>query len=85
MLERFRIFSSIEVNVLLAALPFSAVRHHQNEAPAGGNGAENVAPDQHANPPAKNALVPENPDAQDDQVEEEEEENKEEHRRGKCS
>lgn len=68
--------------MLLAALPFSAVRHHQNEAPAGGNGAENVAADQHAKPPAKNALVPENPDAQDEQVEQEEEENKEEDNTG---
>lgn len=48
------------------------------QAPAGGNGAENVAPDQPANPPAENAVVGENPDAQDDQAEEEEEDNEEE-------
>ncbi|KAB1280661.1 E3 ubiquitin-protein ligase MARCH6 [Camelus dromedarius] len=47
-------------------------------APAGGNGAENVVPEQPANPPAENAVVGENPDAQDDQAEEEEEENEEE-------
>uniref|UniRef100_A0A2K6F1G5 E3 ubiquitin-protein ligase MARCHF6 n=1 Tax=Propithecus coquereli TaxID=379532 RepID=A0A2K6F1G5_PROCO len=47
-------------------------------APAGGNGAENVAADQPANPPAENAVVGENPDAQDDQAEEEEEDNEEE-------
>ncbi|KAI5938835.1 E3 ubiquitin-protein ligase MARCHF6 isoform X2 [Manis javanica] len=61
-----------------AAPPFNAAGHHQNEAPAGGNGAENVAPDQAANPPAENAVVGEHPDAQDDQAEEEEEENEEE-------
>ncbi|XP_032325886.1 E3 ubiquitin-protein ligase MARCH6 isoform X2 [Camelus ferus] len=61
-----------------AAPPFNAAGHHQNEAPAGGNGAENVAPEQPANPPAENAVVGENPDAQDDQAEEEEEENEEE-------
>uniref|UniRef100_A0A2K5F6G2 E3 ubiquitin-protein ligase MARCHF6 n=1 Tax=Aotus nancymaae TaxID=37293 RepID=A0A2K5F6G2_AOTNA len=61
-----------------AAPPFNAAGHHQNEAPAGGNGAENVAADQPANPPAENAVVGENPDAQDDQAEEEEEENEEE-------
>ncbi|XP_030892122.1 E3 ubiquitin-protein ligase MARCH6 [Leptonychotes weddellii] len=61
-----------------AAPPFNAAGHHQNEAPAGGNGAENVAPDQPANPPAENAVVGENPDAQDDQAEEEEEDNEEE-------
>ncbi|XP_069348859.1 E3 ubiquitin-protein ligase MARCHF6 [Eulemur rufifrons] len=60
-----------------AAPPFNAA-HHQNEAPAGGNGAENVAADQPANPPAENAVVGENPDAQDDQAEEEEEDNEEE-------
>lgn len=48
------------------------------QAPAGGNGAENVAPEQPANPPAENAVVGENPDAQDEQAEEEEEENEEE-------
>ncbi|XP_051709534.1 E3 ubiquitin-protein ligase MARCHF6 isoform X4 [Oryctolagus cuniculus] len=61
-----------------AAPPFNAAGHHQNEAPAGGNGAENVAADQPANPPAENAVVGENPDAQDDQAEEEEEDNEEE-------
>ncbi|KAF4024509.1 hypothetical protein G4228_016300 [Cervus hanglu yarkandensis] len=61
-----------------AAPPFNAAGHHQNEAPAGGNGAENVAPEQPANPPAENAVVGENPDAQDEQAEEEEEENEEE-------
>lgn len=61
-----------------AAQPFNAAGHHQNEAPAGGNGAENVAADQPANPPAENAVVGENPDAQDDQAEEEEEDNEEE-------
>ncbi|XP_064335605.1 E3 ubiquitin-protein ligase MARCHF6 isoform X2 [Camelus dromedarius] len=61
-----------------AAPPFNAAGHHQNEAPAGGNGAENVVPEQPANPPAENAVVGENPDAQDDQAEEEEEENEEE-------
>ncbi|KAK2491633.1 hypothetical protein MC885_017150 [Smutsia gigantea] len=61
-----------------AAPPFNAAGHHQNEAPVGGNGAENVAPDQAANPPAENAVVGEHPDAQDDQAEEEEEENEEE-------
>uniref|UniRef100_A0A8D1Y7D9 E3 ubiquitin-protein ligase MARCHF6 n=1 Tax=Sus scrofa TaxID=9823 RepID=A0A8D1Y7D9_PIG len=65
-----------------AAPPFNAAGHHQNEAPAGGNGAENVAPDQPANPPAENAVVGENPDAQDDQAEEEEEENEEEDEAG---
>nr|XP_058162857.1 E3 ubiquitin-protein ligase MARCHF6 isoform X2 [Dasypus novemcinctus] len=60
-----------------AAPPFNAAGHHQNEAPAGGNGAENV-PDQPANAPAENAVVGENPDAQDDQAEEEEEDNEEE-------
>ncbi|XP_050650024.1 E3 ubiquitin-protein ligase MARCHF6 isoform X1 [Macaca thibetana thibetana] len=60
------------------APPFNAAGHHQNEAPAGGNGAENVAADQPANPPAENAVVGENPDAQDDQAEEEEEDNEEE-------
>ncbi|KAK1345315.1 hypothetical protein QTO34_014026 [Cnephaeus nilssonii] len=40
-----------------AVPPFNAAGHHQNEAPAGGNGAENVAPDQPANPPAENAVV----------------------------
>ncbi|XP_008586919.1 PREDICTED: E3 ubiquitin-protein ligase MARCH6 [Galeopterus variegatus] len=61
-----------------AAPPFHAAGHHQNEAPAGGNGAENVAADQPANPPAENAVVGEHPDAQDDQAEEEEEDNEEE-------
>uniref|UniRef100_A0A8C8ZG41 RING-type E3 ubiquitin transferase n=1 Tax=Prolemur simus TaxID=1328070 RepID=A0A8C8ZG41_PROSS len=61
-----------------AAPPFNAAGHPQNEAPAGGNGAENVAADQPANPPAENAVVGENPDAQDDQAEEEEEDNEEE-------
>ncbi|XP_062067666.1 E3 ubiquitin-protein ligase MARCHF6 [Lepus europaeus] len=61
-----------------AAPPFNAAGHHQNEAPAGGNGAENVAAEQPANPPAENAVVGENPDAQDDQAEEEEEDNEEE-------
>uniref|UniRef100_A0A8I3W5B1 E3 ubiquitin-protein ligase MARCHF6 n=1 Tax=Callithrix jacchus TaxID=9483 RepID=A0A8I3W5B1_CALJA len=61
-----------------AAPPFNAAGHHQNEAPAGGNGAENVAADQPANPPAENAVVGENPEAQDDQAEEDEEENEEE-------
>ncbi|XP_062941538.1 E3 ubiquitin-protein ligase MARCHF6 [Cynocephalus volans] len=61
-----------------AAPPFNAAGHHQNEAPAGGNGAENVAADQPANPPAENAVVGEHPDAQDDQAEEEEEDNEEE-------
>uniref|UniRef100_A0A2K5R2N5 E3 ubiquitin-protein ligase MARCHF6 n=1 Tax=Cebus imitator TaxID=2715852 RepID=A0A2K5R2N5_CEBIM len=61
-----------------AAPPFNAAGHHQNEVPAGGNGAENVAADQPANPPAENAVVGENPEAQDDQAEEEEEENEEE-------
>ncbi|XP_012646597.2 E3 ubiquitin-protein ligase MARCHF6 [Microcebus murinus] len=61
-----------------AAPPFNGAGHHQNEAPAGGNGAENVAADQPANPPAENAVVGENPDAQDDQAEEEEEDNEEE-------
>ncbi|ELK25884.1 E3 ubiquitin-protein ligase MARCH6 [Myotis davidii] len=65
-----------------AVPPFNAAGHHQNEAPAGGNGAENVAPDQPANPPAENAVVGENPDAQDDQAEEEEEENEEEDEAG---
>ncbi|XP_004678114.1 PREDICTED: E3 ubiquitin-protein ligase MARCH6 [Condylura cristata] len=60
-----------------AAPPFNAAGHHQNEAPAGGHGAENAAPDQPANPPAENAVVGENPDAQDGQAEEEEEENEE--------
>lgn len=53
-------------------------RFHHSQAPAGGNGAENVAPDQPANPPAENAVVGENPEAQDEQAEEEEEENEEE-------
>uniref|UniRef100_H0WKG0 E3 ubiquitin-protein ligase MARCHF6 n=1 Tax=Otolemur garnettii TaxID=30611 RepID=H0WKG0_OTOGA len=61
-----------------AAPPFNAAGHHQNEAPAGGNGADNAAADQPANPPAENAVVGENPDAQDDQAEEEEEDNEEE-------
>ncbi|ELW70152.1 E3 ubiquitin-protein ligase MARCH6 [Tupaia chinensis] len=61
-----------------AAPPFNAAGHHQNEAPAAGNGAENVAADQPANPPAENAVVGENPDAQDEQAEEEEEDNEEE-------
>lgn len=61
-----------------AAPPFNAAGHHQNEAPVGGNGAENVAAEQPANPPAENAVVGENPDAQDDQAEEEEEDNEEE-------
>ncbi|XP_025723252.1 E3 ubiquitin-protein ligase MARCHF6 isoform X2 [Callorhinus ursinus] len=61
-----------------AAPPFNAAGHHQNEAPAGGNGAENVAPEQPAHPPAENAVVGENPEAQDEQVEEEEEDNEEE-------
>ncbi|XP_047272569.1 E3 ubiquitin-protein ligase MARCHF6 isoform X5 [Homo sapiens] len=55
----------------------AAIRYAVN-APAGGNGAENVAADQPANPPAENAVVGENPDAQDDQAEEEEEDNEEE-------
>ncbi|XP_075396938.1 E3 ubiquitin-protein ligase MARCHF6 isoform X1 [Tenrec ecaudatus] len=61
-----------------AAPPFNAAGHQQHEAllpfqaPAGGNGAENgAAPDQPANPPADNAVVGENPDAQDGQAEEE--------------
>lgn len=49
--------------MLLAALPFHAAGHHQNKAPAGGNSAENAAPDQHANPPGKKKVVGENPDA----------------------
>ncbi|XP_053448961.1 E3 ubiquitin-protein ligase MARCHF6 isoform X1 [Nycticebus coucang] len=61
-----------------AAPPFNAAGHHQNEAPAGGNGADNAAADEPANPPAENAVVGENPDAQDDQAEEEEEDNEEE-------
>ncbi|XP_039698711.1 E3 ubiquitin-protein ligase MARCHF6 isoform X2 [Pteropus medius] len=65
-----------------AAPPFNAAGHHQNEAPAGGNGAENVAPEQPANPPAENAVVGENPEAQDEQAEEEEEENEEEDEAG---
>ncbi|XP_007954002.1 E3 ubiquitin-protein ligase MARCHF6 [Orycteropus afer afer] len=55
-----------------AAPPFNAAGHHQHEVPAGGNGADNAAPEQPANPPAENAVVGENPDAQDDQAEEEE-------------
>uniref|UniRef100_A0A8C0X3B1 RING-type E3 ubiquitin transferase n=1 Tax=Castor canadensis TaxID=51338 RepID=A0A8C0X3B1_CASCN len=51
---------------------------HAVHAPAAGNGAENVAADQPANPPAENAVVGENPEAQDDQAEEEEEDNEEE-------
>lgn len=47
------------------------------QAPAGGNGAENVAPDQPANPPAENTVVGGNPDVQDDKTEEEEEEEEE--------
>lgn len=37
-----------------------------------------MAPDQPGNPAAENAVVGENPDAQDDQADEEEEENEEE-------
>ncbi|XP_054975646.1 E3 ubiquitin-protein ligase MARCHF6 isoform X2 [Sorex araneus] len=61
-----------------AAPPFNAAGHHHNEAPAGGNGAENVGPEQPGNPPAENAVVGENPDAQDDQGEEDEEDNEDE-------
>ncbi|KAM7320684.1 hypothetical protein ACRRTK_019937 [Alexandromys fortis] len=61
-----------------AAPPFNAAGHHQNEAPAGGNGAENAAADQPANPAGENAVLGENPDAQDGQAEEEEEDNEEE-------
>ncbi|XP_058535962.1 E3 ubiquitin-protein ligase MARCHF6 [Ochotona princeps] len=61
-----------------AAPPFNAAGHHQNEAPAGGNGAENAAAEQPADPPAENAVVGENPEAQEGQAEEEEEENEEE-------
>ncbi|XP_055965023.1 E3 ubiquitin-protein ligase MARCHF6 [Sorex fumeus] len=61
-----------------AAPPFNAAGHHHNEAPAGGNGAENVGPDQPGNPPADNAVVGENPDAQDDQGDEDEEDNEDE-------
>ena len=49
--------------MLLAALPFNAAGHHQNKAPVEGNGAENAAPDQHANPSGKKKVVGENPDA----------------------
>lgn len=52
------------------------------EAPAGGNGAENAAAEQPANPPAENVVVGENPEAQDDPAEEEEEENEEEDEAG---
>lgn len=52
------------------------------QAPAGGNGAENVAPEQPADPAVENAVVGENPDAQDGPVEEEEEENEEEDEAG---
>ncbi|KAH0507323.1 E3 ubiquitin-protein ligase MARCH6 [Microtus ochrogaster] len=61
-----------------AAPPFNAAGHHQNEAPVGGNGAENAAADQPANPAGENAVLGENPDAQDGQAEEEEEDNEEE-------
>nr|XP_038957879.1 E3 ubiquitin-protein ligase MARCHF6 isoform X3 [Rattus norvegicus] len=61
-----------------AAPPFNAAGHHQNEAPVGGNGAENPAADQPANPAGENAVLGENPDAQDGQAEEEEEDNEEE-------
>ncbi|XP_040833341.1 E3 ubiquitin-protein ligase MARCHF6 isoform X4 [Ochotona curzoniae] len=61
-----------------AAPPFNAAAHHQNEAPAGGNGAENAAAEQPADPPAENAVVGENPEVQEPQAEEEEEDNEEE-------
>lgn len=61
-----------------AAPAFNAAGHHQNEAPVGGNGAENAAADQPANPAGENAVLGENPDAQDGQAEEEEEDNEEE-------
>ncbi|ERE82360.1 E3 ubiquitin-protein ligase [Cricetulus griseus] len=61
-----------------AAPPFNAAGHHQNEAPVGGNGAENAAADQPAHPAGENAVLGENPDAQDGQAEEEEEDNEEE-------
>ncbi|OBS64400.1 hypothetical protein A6R68_07062, partial [Neotoma lepida] len=61
-----------------AAPPFNAAGHHQNEAPVGGNGAENAAADQPANPAGENAVLGENPEAQDGQAEEEEEDNEEE-------
>lgn len=62
--------------MLLAALPFNAAGHHQNKAPVEGNGAENAAPDQHANPSGKKKVVGENPDAR--MTSWREEENKEE-------
>nr|XP_020860063.1 E3 ubiquitin-protein ligase MARCH6 isoform X1 [Phascolarctos cinereus] len=50
----------------------------QNEAPGVGNGAENVAVDQPANPPAEDAVVGENPEIQEEQADEEEEDNEDE-------
>ncbi|XP_074061429.1 E3 ubiquitin-protein ligase MARCHF6 isoform X1 [Macrotis lagotis] len=50
----------------------------QNEAPGVGNGAENVAIDQPANPPAEDAVVGENPEIQEEQADEEEEDNEDE-------
>lgn len=47
--------------MLLAALPFNAAGLHQDKAPAGGNSAEDAAPDQHANPPGKKKVMGENP------------------------
>ncbi|XP_056680284.1 E3 ubiquitin-protein ligase MARCHF6 isoform X3 [Monodelphis domestica] len=50
----------------------------QNEAPGIGNGAENVAIDQPANPPAEDAVVGENPEIQEEQADEDEEDNEDE-------
>ncbi|XP_036608447.1 E3 ubiquitin-protein ligase MARCHF6 isoform X2 [Trichosurus vulpecula] len=50
----------------------------QNEAPGVGNGAENAAIDQPANPPAEDAVVGENPEIQEEQADEEEDDNEDE-------
>ncbi|XP_004414891.1 PREDICTED: E3 ubiquitin-protein ligase MARCH6 isoform X3 [Odobenus rosmarus divergens] len=65
-----------------AAPPFNAAGHHQNEAPAGGNGAENVAPEPAAHPPAEDAVVGEHPEAQGEPAEEEDDDNEEEDEAG---